>query len=244
MAEPPFLLEQQADELSDRLALVRRDWGDVLLLGSIDRVAGALGLPDDARITVVRRGPPPPARMRWIDAGEADVDPGARAYDLVIAGGAIDSVNDLPGMLALARRALRPDSLFLGCLAGAGSLAAFRRLLIETESATGAARPHVHPQVDARQGGDLLARAGFQLPVADLQTLALSYADPMRLVRDLRAAGLTNALAGARSPIARSVWQELRARWAGADGRRAEQIAWLMLTGWSPPRPDNPPADR
>ena len=40
-----------------------------------------------------------------------------------------------------------------------------------------------------------MQRAGFELPVADVETIDLSYADPLRLLQELRQAGEANAVA-------------------------------------------------
>ncbi len=105
-------------------------------------------------------------------------------------------VNDLPGALIQLRRALRPDGLFLASVPALGTLAELRAALTEAEAAlTGGAAPRVSPFPELRDCAALLQRAGFALPVADVEEMRLAYADPLALLRELRAAGEANALA-------------------------------------------------
>ena len=115
-------------------------------------------------------------------------------------------VNDLPGALVQIRRALQPDGLFMAALLGAGALIELRQVLVEAEAETeGGASPRVSPFGDVRDYGALLQRAGFALPVADSETLSLSYASPREVMREVRALGGGNVLlARSRKPLARS----------------------------------------
>ena len=104
-------------------------------------------------------------------------------------------------MLIQIRRALRPDGLFLGALAGAGTLAELRESLLAAETELhGGASPRVMPFADVRDAGALLQRAGFALPVTDVETVTVRYDTMFGLMRDLRAMGATNALVGALAP--------------------------------------------
>ena len=125
------------------------------------------------------------------------------SFDLVVASLSLHWVNDLPGALIQLRHALRPDGLLLASLPALGTLDELRRALTEAEAAlTGGAAPRVSPFPDLRDCAGLLQRAGFTLPVADVEEMRLLYADPFALLRDLRAAGETNALRAARPPRA------------------------------------------
>ena len=117
------------------------------------------------------------------------------SFDLVVASLSLHWVNDLPGALIQLRLALRPDGLLLASLPALGTLAELRQALTEAEAAlTGGAAPRVSPFAELRDCAALLQRAGFTLPVADVEELRLLYADPFALLRDLRAAGEANAL--------------------------------------------------
>jgi hypothetical protein len=159
--------------------------------------------------------------------------------------GALDTVNDLPGALLLTRRALRPDGLFLGAFAGAGSLPRLRRAMLAADSVDGGAAARIHPQIDVRAAGDLLTRAGFTLPVVDSQPVDVRFPSLLGLVRDLRAMGATNIL-GARSrrPLGRHALAAAIADFEEAGEKTTERFEILHLLGWSP-SPDQPrPAPR
>ena len=149
--------------------------------------------------------------------------------DLVIALGTFDTVNDLPGALMLARRVLTPGGLFLGAMVGAGSLDSLRAAFKQIEP--GVAR--LHPQIDVRGAGDLLSRAGFEMPVADNYVTTARYSRVTRLLSDLRANGLTNVLSQRRA-LTRSTLAQLASTLEGNDGDKfGENFAIITLTGWA-----------
>jgi SAM-dependent methyltransferase len=199
----------------------------------------------------------PDARIARADAGfafahaaggvQADEDrlPFAdHSFDCVISAGVLDQVNDLPGALTLARRTLRPDGLFIGAFVGAGSLPVLRVAIRDAERDRPAAR--LHPQIDVRSAGDLLVRAGFALPVADVETLDVSYRSLGGLLDDLRGMAATNLL-HTRSPLSRPTLGAIAAAFAGradADGRTHERLEIVFLTGWAPDASQPQPARR
>lgn len=229
------------DGIHDRLATVTRTFADVLDLGCFDSAFQ----------------PPPGARVARCDAGfafahagngvQADEDrlPFADAsFDLVVSAGVLDQLDDLPGVLSLIRRVLRPDGLFLGAFIGAGSLPALRAALRQGEAERPVAR--LHPQVEVRAAGDLLVRAGFALPVADVETLDVGYRSFVRLLSDLRGMAASNILLG-RSAIRRETLAAAADAFAGAgdaDGRTAERFSIVFLTGWAPDPSQPKPAKR
>jgi SAM-dependent methyltransferase len=180
-------------------------------------------------------------------AGEAEFLPFApESFDLVIASLSLHWVNDLPGALIQLRQALRPDGFFLASLPILGTLDTLRSALTETEaSLTGGASPRISPFADLRDCAGLLQRAGFALPVADAEDINLLYADPWLLVRDLRAAGETNAirLRDRRTPR-RALFPAAMARLPTHGGRVQMRLRVAYLTGWAPaptqPKPLKP----
>ena len=151
-------------------------------------------------------------------------------FDLVIALSTLDTVNDLPGALTLIRRTLKPDGVFLGAMIGSGSLPALRRAIVDASSGeTAAAR--THPMVEVRAAGDLLARAGFALPVADADTIEVHYSRPERLLADIRANGLSNTLQS-RMRFSRRGSDQLIQRLSATP--LIEHFSIIYLTGWSP----------
>jgi SAM-dependent methyltransferase len=240
-----YLHRLVSDELIERLDFVKRDFRRALDLGC---AGGYLSRRLRERGLDVVACDPGGAFARAAGAVQADEDrlPFAEgAFDLVVSVGALDSVNDLPGALILARRALRPDGLFLGAFAGAGSLARLRRAMLAADSVQGGAAPRVHPQIDVRAAGDLLSRAGFALPVVDAQPVDVRFRSLMDLVRDLRAMGATNILAArSRVPLGRHGLAAAIADFDSDGDKTTERFEILHLLGWSP-SPDQPrPAAR
>lgn len=244
-AEHAFLIHHMAEELVDRLAMVTRDFGRALVLGAsdahmIDRLRG--------RGTKVVAADPGFAFARAAGGVQCDEDrlPFADAsFDLIISIGLLDSVNDLPGALALIRRALCPDGLFLGGFVGAGSLPRLRAAMSAADGDRAA--PRLHPQIDVRSAGDLLVRAGFTMPVADGDRLNVRYRSLEGLLSDLRGMGATSALVDRGPPIGREALFrafETFGEAADEDGRTAETFELVYLSGWSPDASQPKPARR
>jgi NADH dehydrogenase [ubiquinone] 1 alpha subcomplex assembly factor 5 len=230
--EKSFLLATMADELTERLVYVTRNFENALLIGPI--AAFAHQILGERRPVVV-------ANIMQDEEALA-YPPGS--FDLIISAGTLDSVNDLPGALVQIRRALKPDGLFLGTIFGAGSLCMLKAAMLIADGAQ--VSPHIHPQIDLRAISDLVTRAGFALPVTDIDKLSVRYRDWRRLVSDLRDAGVSNALSGQRS-VSRSLPHALDAAWremAKPDGRVAESFHFLQLSGWAPAPSQPKPAAR
>jgi SAM-dependent methyltransferase len=230
-----FLYRHMLDELLDRLTDVQRDLPDVLVIGCPD---------DHARQSLEAMGKrvvctdPGFANARAAGGIQADEDalPFAdNSFDLIIACGTLDSVNDLPGALILMNRILRPDGLLLAAFAAAGSLPVLRGALMAAEGER--VGQHMHPQVDVRAAGDLLSRAGFAMPVADGDTLSVRYSSIVPLMLDLRGMAAGNMLASRPPALDRGVVARAAERFAQAadpDGKTAERFAITYLSGWKP----------
>ena len=159
------------------------------------------------------------------------------SFDLVVSSMALHAVDDLPRALAEARRVLAPDGLFLALFPGERTLEELRGSLREGEAAvTGRLAPRVMPMVAVRDGGGLLQRTGFALPVADTVTVRARYGDPARLLSDLRAMGETNiGAAGPRGAMRRDAAAAAMAAYPrDADGRAPARFDLVALTGWAP----------
>ena len=170
-------------------------------------------------------------------AGDEEMLPFAPgSFDLVVASLSLHWVNDLPGALIQLRRSLRPDGLLLASLPALGTLAGLRTALTEVESTlTGGASPRVSPFAELRDCAALLQRAGFALPVADMDEMTLLYADPLALLRDLRDAGETNAVGQRHRAIPpRHLFPAALALLPEQDGRTEAVLRLAMLTGWAP----------
>lgn len=229
-----FLLETAARDLADRLALVMRPFDRALEIGSVGpHVAEAMGRPD-----LIRLGPPGAGAQAVTADGSLPIGDGL--VDLVVSVLALQSVEDLPGLLAQARRALRPDGLFLAAMVGGSTLTELRQAFTEAEAeVSGGVSPRVWPFVDVREAGALLQRAGFALPVTDAETLTVRYRSVFDLMADLRAMAATNILTDRlRRPTRRRVFMRMAeiyaSRFADPDGRVRASFELVWLSGWSP----------
>jgi hypothetical protein len=239
-----FLLRQVDEDLMDRIDFVQRSFARALVIGVAD---SALPAWLEARgVQVIRCD----SSAVFADeaGGIAQLDPDRLmglegGYDLLVAPGGLDLVNDLPGMLVQCRRLMQPDAMFVGVMAGAGSLLLLREALQRAEEAEGrAAAPRLHPQIDVRAAGDLLSRAGFVQPVADSFGLDLRYRAAADLIADIRAHGAANALLRRDvRPFGKTGYRAMEASlMAHADdkGRFGERVEILTVTAWTPPPRD------
>lgn len=225
-----FLHDRMADELRDRAAMIARPFADVLDLGGPRPVWPA----GDG---VVRAVLAAEAGARVVVADEDRLPFADASFDLVVAAGSLATVNDLPGALAGVRRVLRPDGLFMASFIGGMSLVELRTCLIEAEAElTSSAGRHTAPMVEAAQAAGLLARAGFAMPVADVDRISLRYASLFGLFDDLAAMGARSVLT-ARRPLRRDVLMNAASRFAALadpDGKTAVTIEILHVAGWAP----------
>ena len=233
--EPPFLYDVAFNELLARLEDVRRNFTRALIIGCTGRDGRAQLTAIVGSVTVSEPSPAVAAAFGGIAADEDRLPFADDSFDLVVAVGSLDDIDDLPGALLLIRRVLRPDGLMLAALGAAGSLPRLRSAMLAADAVGGAAAARMHPAIDVRTGGDLLARAGFALPVADTRTIELSYTGLAKLVADLRVHGATNILdRRSRKPLGRAAFAAASADFAAhaVDGRTIERVDILYLSGW------------
>lgn len=248
IARADFLHARAADNAVGSLEALVRDWPKALDLSAHPGAfAEALkGSAAEGRVgPVVELGD----RAARAAPGAAALDVPDQSQDLIVSLMSLHWANDLPGALAQIRRALKPDGLFLGTLLGAGTLKELRGVLTEAElEARGGAQARVSPFADGFDGAALLQRAGFALPVADVDRVTVRYPDLFALVRDLRAMGETNVLAGPLRPLTRGIAgraAELYARRYGeADGRIPATFEIVHLAGWAPHESQQKPLPR
>lgn len=239
-ADFAFLRDVMVEGLLERLDAIKRDFADVLDIGTPDRGIVVPG----ARIARVDPGFGFARGAGGVQADEDRLPFADASFDGVLSAGVLDQVGDLPGALTLIRRVLRPDGVFLGAFLGGGSLPALRAALRVAEGNRPAAR--LHPQIDVRSAGDLLVRAGFTLPVADVETFDVRYASFGRLLDDLRGMAASNILTG-RSAMTRGTLARAAAAFAeaaGPDGRTTERFVIVFVTGWAPDASQPQPARR
>jgi SAM-dependent methyltransferase len=247
-----FLMRRAAEDLTDRLDAVPRRFDAAAALFSLTPAAGE-ALVASGKAKEVVRVEADAALLAGHDgrvAAPETVPFEPESLDLAVSLYSLHEVNDVPGMLVQIRRALRPDGLFLGCMAGAGTLHELREALLAAETElTGGASPRVAPLVDVRDAGALLQRAGFALPVADHETVTVRYDSMFALMRDLRAMGATSSLvARSRKPMRRALLMraaEIYAeRFSDPDGRVRATFSTIWLSGWAPHESQQQPARR
>ncbi|MDX2259951.1 MAG: methyltransferase domain-containing protein [Hyphomicrobiaceae bacterium] len=248
-----FLLRRVAEDFAARLAIVQRQFDLAVNLGAHHGVLGELAdLTNVGRMIHVDGVAEMLAQCpgEGIVADEEALPFADETIDLVVSGLALQWVNDLPGVLAQIRRALKPDGLLLAALIGGGSLVELRQAFIEAEEeVTGGASPRVAPFVDVRDLGGLAQRAGFALPVVDRDAITLTYPSALALMVDLKAMGASNALSQRRRvPVTRGVLARAAAiyetRFGMGDGRVAASIEILTLTAWAPHESQQKPLAR
>lgn len=235
-----FLLDHVREDVIDRLRLVNRTFDTAVDISGwepdlCDRLRARSMAADVIRLApFVARGIP----HAIIDD---EVLPfGAGCCDLILSMLNLQFVNDLPGLLAQARRALRPDGLFLGAMIGGESLHELRACLAEAElEISGGLSPRVAPFAEIRDLGSLLQRAGFALPVTDTDRITVRYGSLTDLARDLRAMAATNILNDRRTlcpprmlfPMAAQIYAE---KFSDPDGRLRVTFDIIWLSGWAP----------
>jgi SAM-dependent methyltransferase len=243
-----FLHVRAAENAVGSLEALLREWPRTL---DVSAHPGAFARALAGSVAEARVGP-----VRTLEAAARRAGPGdqpleaeAQSQDLIVSLMSLHWANDLPGALTQIRRALKPDGLFIGTLLGAGTLKELRTVLTEAElEVRGGAQARVSPFADGFDGAALLQRAGFALPVADVDRLTVRYADMFALIRDLRAMGETNALAGPVRPLTRAIAgraaQLYAERFADADGRIRATFEIVHLAGWAPHESQQKPLPR
>ena len=248
-----FLLDRCVEDIEDRLGTVQRRFETIADIGTPGPGLASALVARAPRATIWRVALDPGAAIPGVHVIMGDVErlPLTQGrLDLAVSVLALQSANDLPGALVQIRRALKPDGLFLGAMLGGGTLNELRAVLTEAEAAVaGGVSPRVAPFADVRDMGGLLQRAGFALPVADSEVLAVRYDSLFSLMADLRAMGATNTLvARSRVPTRRAVFERAAAlyatRFADADGRIRATFEIVSLSGWSPHESQKKPARR
>jgi SAM-dependent methyltransferase len=239
-----FLIDRVAEDFTERLSAILRRFALVADLGSpTGAVRRALANQTNVGTVIAVDAQPldPVSDAALTVVADEEALPIAESMlDLVVSALALQSVNDLPGVLIQVRRALKPDGLFLGCLLGGDTLTELRQSFAAAEAdVEGGVSPHVAPFADVRDLGALLQRAGFALPVTDVDRLTVRYASPFALMQDLRRMGAGNALTERRRvPMRRATLMrmaEIYAReFADADGKVRATFDIVWLSGWSP----------
>jgi SAM-dependent methyltransferase len=231
-ADCDFLFRYALNSIGERLLDVRREFPLALQTGT--RPGLTLATPRIARLVT----------MDWQDAEIAGDDEflpfAAGTFDLIASCFNLHNVNDVPGALAQAKRALKPDGLFIAAFLGGETLRELRESMMQAEmQVSGGVSPRVAPFADKQDAGALMQRAQFALPVVDSERIVVTYDHPLKLMRELRLMGEANAVS-ARSR--RIPPRELFAaasdyyikNFSDPDGRVRATFEIIVMTGWSP----------
>jgi SAM-dependent methyltransferase len=225
-----FLLDRVTEDMAERLNAVLRDFKNAAEIGTPgDQVGHVLTARFDryARVDLPARESEPLS----VEAG---------TLDLAISALAFQFVNDLPGVLAQIRRALRPDGLLMAAMTGGDTLTELRQSFAAAEAELeGGISPRVAPFADLRDVGALLQRAGFALPVTDVDRVVVRYDSVFDLMHDLRRMAATNVLVERRRmPTRRATMLRMAEiyseRFADPDGRIRATFDIIWLSGWAP----------
>jgi SAM-dependent methyltransferase len=234
-----FLIDRIAADLAERLGAVLRQFDLAVDLGTpTDAVRAALAGHGSIG-TLIAANALAQGRLAVV-ADEEALPFRDGSIDLVLSALALQFVNDLPGALIQIRRALRPDGLLLAAMLGGDTLTELRQAFAAAEAEIeGGVSPHVAPFADVREIGALLQRAGFALPVTDVDRLTVRYSSPFILMGELRRMGATNALAERRrAPLRRATLKRMAEvyaqRFADPDGKVRATFDVIWLSGWAP----------
>lgn len=231
-----FLFERVFEDCVERIGLAGRHFDRALLIGCPDprspaRLAGIASANDVAD----------PSALFAAEAGGVQIvedawEPPTGVYDLVLAIGTLDTVNDLPLALRLIRHAMKSDGLFIGAVVGGDTLPQLRAAMRSADAVAGFAAPHVHPRIEPSALSPLLDNAGFVRAVVDVDRVEVSYPSLDRLVADLRAMAATNVLGAKAPPLTRAQFAAGSRAFAEAgDGRRTiETFELLHFAAWTP----------
>jgi SAM-dependent methyltransferase len=243
LGEATFLLDRVTEDFGDRLQAVTRPFANV---ADIWTPGELLRAPIADRFKSINRVA--------LDSDSETLPLQPVSLDLAVSALALQFVNDLPGVLAQIRRALRPDGLLLAAMIGGDTLTELRQAFAAAEAeCEGGVSPRVAPFADLRDIGSLLQRAGFALPVTDVDRVVVRYDSAFALMHDLRRMGASNVLLERRrTPTRRATMlrmaQVYGERFADPDGRIRATFDIVWLSGWAPhesqPKPLRPGSAR
>jgi SAM-dependent methyltransferase len=252
LTAPTFLIERVTQDLSDRLATVLRGFDRAADLGTPSNAlgwelarSGKVGMVVGTASAIVDSQAQRPldearAGLLLVVADEEALPFRDASLDLIVSGLALQFINDLPGTLMQARRALRQDGLLLVAITGGDTLTELRQSFAIAEAEMdGGISPRIIPFVDVRVAGTLLQRAGFALPVTDIDRITVRYDSPIQLMQDLRAMGAANPMIErSRRPLKRATLTRMieiyAERFADPDSRIRATFEIVWLSGWAP----------
>lgn len=162
-----------------------------------------------------------------------------QSFDLITNNLQLHWASDLPGVLIQINRALIPDGLFLASMFGGDTLIELKTCLLEAEIETNdKAMMRTSPMADVRDLGGLMMRAGFALPLVDVDRIIVKYKNIESLMHDLRYMGEGNALSSRPKTLRRDTLAKAQEiymkKFPHSDGDGiCATFDVVFLTGWS-----------
>lgn len=230
-----FLHHRAFEDCLERIEAMQRRFDRALLIGCADEYWPKRLKAVAEQVEVREPGPLFAERVHGETIIEDAWGPEAGAFDLVVAIGTLDTVNDLPVALRLIRHAMTDGALLIGAMSGGDTLPQLRGAMRAADAVIAAASPHVHPRIEASALAPLLSSAGFVNPVVDVDRVAVTYPSLSRLVADLRSMGATNILNARLRFVGRDAREAAIKAFADAgDGARTtETFEILHFAGWA-----------
>lgn len=235
-APTPFWEDIAAEELADRLRLIKRQFAKLGMVSLAADLLEAQVRPLLAANATLQRLPVIGKNGLFLENPQLEPE----SFDCLLITSTLEWVNDLPGTLSLLRRALKPDGVLLAAMLGGLTLNELRSAWLSAEAAvSGGASIRVAPFVDVREAGSLLQRAGLALPVIDTDRLTVRYDDALSLMKELKSLGLANAMSERRRGLTppsmlAAACASYDAENADPDGRISATFQLVYLTGWAP----------
>ena len=223
-----FLLDRVIEDMDERLAAVKREF---TVVADIWTPGAGLRPPSPAGSFV---------HVALADSPDEALSLKPESLDLALSALAFQFVNDLPGVLAQIRRALKPDGLILAAMIGGDTLTELRQSFAAAEAeCEGGVSPRVAPFADLRDVGSLSQRAGLALPVTDVDRVTVRYDSAFALMADLRRMGATNILIERRRvPTRRATMLRMAEiyaeRFSDHDGRIRATFDIIWMSAWAP----------
>lgn len=189
---PSFLLERMVFDACDRICLVQKRFQSALLIGP-DKFTQELiaNLPDD-------KCPERIATLTHIDLGvqmHSAPKPLAKPYDIVVFALDLETTNDVMACLGWIKSVMTADGLYMSCFFAGETLRYLRHAFYAAEADVGRpASPRIHPFITHEQAAQILVRAGFAMPVIDIDRVNVRYGALRTLLEDIRDVGAGNCL--------------------------------------------------
>ena len=231
-----FLIDWSMDQISGRLKDIKRSFPTALQIGCRSHKINLeeFNIGNLYTLDIAERLYPD------VQADEELLPFAQNSFDLVLSPLNLHTTNDLPGTLSQIKNCLKPDGLFIAVLLGGETLYELRQIInaVEMELSNGLT-PRIAPFADMPQMGELMQRAGFNLPVIDSEKITVTYDSVFKLMQDLRLMGESNALLErVKTPTRKEFFAHINEQYAQLfteeDGRIKATFEAIFLIGWAP----------